>query len=333
MKKNRFHKILALLACIVTGPYLGAQEPTAFFVYPEKPRIGDAFQVVFLLPNQTEAAGSFSDYQVELLSPKGKRILSSPFFIFDTYQNETETGTIAMALLTTGPAYEGATILIRILKGEQPLQEGSISLEPVQFVSMEIALDSTNTDLLTKPDPRKEAESRELWQVLTTPTPLLHSQEPWVEPVASKRRTAFFGDQRVYRYSNGKQSTSIHYGLDYGVPRGTPVRACARGRVALARYRLVTGNTVILEHAPGVYSLYYHMDTISVAVGEIVEQGALIGTSGSTGLSTGPHLHWEIRIHGESANADSLITNPLLDKGSILSRISTYRTKISDSDR
>ncbi|MCX7656413.1 MAG: hypothetical protein N2Z76_07805, partial [Treponemataceae bacterium] len=214
MKKNRLHKILLVMTSILVGIRLGAQEWSAFFVHPEKPRIGDAFQVVLLLPGREESPGSFTEYQVQLFSPKGKKILSAPCFTFDTYQNERETGTIAMAILTTGPTYEGTSLLIRISKGEHLLHETGLSLEPVQFVSMEIPLDSTNTALLTEPDPRKESESRELWHVLTTVTPLLHSQELWIEPVASKRRTAFFGDRRVYRYSNGKQSTSIHYGLD-----------------------------------------------------------------------------------------------------------------------
>ncbi|MCX7656135.1 MAG: M23 family metallopeptidase [Treponemataceae bacterium] len=64
-----------------------------------------------------------------------------------------------------------------------------------------------------------------------------------------------------------------------------------------------------------------------------MEQGSMIGTSGSTGLSTGPHLHWEIRIHGESVNPDSLIISALLDKGSILSRILPYRVQTRNSDR
>jgi murein DD-endopeptidase MepM/ murein hydrolase activator NlpD len=66
----------------------------------------------------------------------------------------------------------------------------------------------------------------------------------------------------------------------------------------MAEARIVTGNTVILEHLPGVYSIYMHMDSMAVFVGQVVPRGAPIGSSGMTGLSTGPHLHWELRVCG-----------------------------------
>jgi murein DD-endopeptidase MepM/ murein hydrolase activator NlpD len=78
---------------------------------------------------------------------------------------------------------------------------------------------------------------------------------------------------------------------------------------------------VIIEHLPGVYSLYYHLDKITASEGAVVAAGELIGQSGTTGLSTAPHLHWEIRVSGESADPDTFITRPILDKKSILSII------------
>jgi murein DD-endopeptidase MepM/ murein hydrolase activator NlpD len=126
----------------------------------------------------------------------------------------------------------------------------------------------------------------------------------------------------VYRYSNGRTDTSIHAGIDYGVPTGTGVASCGPGKVVLARPRIVTGKSVILEHLPGVYSLYYHLDTIEVAEGAMVDTGTLLGRSGATGLATGPHLHWEIRVSGENTDPDAFISRPLLDKDAILSKIS-----------
>jgi murein DD-endopeptidase MepM/ murein hydrolase activator NlpD len=91
--------------------------------------------------------------------------------------------------------------------------------------------------------------------------------------------------------------------------------------VVLARPRIVTGNSVIIEHFPGVYSLYYHLDTIAVAEGGLVEKGGLLGESGATGLATGPHLHWEIRAAGENADPDAFINRSVLDKTAILSKL------------
>jgi murein DD-endopeptidase MepM/ murein hydrolase activator NlpD len=125
----------------------------------------------------------------------------------------------------------------------------------------------------------------------------------------------------VYKYSNGSSDTSIHAGIDFGVPKGTAVSACGPGKVVLARNRIVTGNSVIIEHLPGVYSLYYHLDKINATEGAMVTAGELIGQSGATGLATGPHLHWEIRVSGENADPDAFIARPILDKSAILSKL------------
>jgi murein DD-endopeptidase MepM/ murein hydrolase activator NlpD len=80
----------------------------------------------------------------------------------------------------------------------------------------------------------------------------------------------------------------------------------------MARDRIVTGNTVVIEHLPGVFSLYYHLDSIGVDEGDVVEQGERIGTVGMTGLATGPHLHWEIRVGGVPVAPEEASRVPLL---------------------
>ena len=89
----------------------------------------------------------------------------------------------------------------------------------------------------------------------------------------------------------------------------------------MAKERVLTGLTVVMEHLPGVYSLYYHMDSIRVEQGQMVEAGMVIGTVGSTGLVTGPHLHWEIRAGGIAVNPDTFIEKPIIDKEAIMSII------------
>ena len=61
---------------------------------------------------------------------------------------------------------------------------------------------------------------------------------------------------------------------------------------------------MVIEHMPGLYSLYYHLDSMNVKVGDMVKAGDMVGLSGSTGLATGPHLHWEVRLNGEAVNPD-----------------------------
>ena len=103
-----------------------------------------------------------------------------------------------------------------------------------------------------------------------------------------------YGDQRVY---NGK-TEGVHYGLDLPSPTGTPVPAGAGGQVVLARDCYMSGKTVLLDHGAGIFSASFHLSRIDVAVGQQVDQGQVIGRVGSTGRSTGPHLHWGIKVDG-----------------------------------
>ncbi len=104
--------------------------------------------------------------------------------------------------------------------------------------------------------------------------------------------TSSFGMSRTY---NGVQS-GFHGGVDITGELGAPVFAANAGRVALAAQLQVRGNAVILDHGCGLFSAYYHLSEILVQEGQEVTQGELIGRLGNTGLSTGAHLHWEIRV-------------------------------------
>jgi murein DD-endopeptidase MepM/ murein hydrolase activator NlpD len=104
-----------------------------------------------------------------------------------------------------------------------------------------------------------------------------------------------YGARRSYA---GGPLNSYHSGVDYDVPGGTPVLCPAAGRVVLAEPLAVRGNAVIVDHGRGVMSGYWHLSQINVTVGEYVEPGDVLGLVGTTGLSTGDHLHWEIRVMG-----------------------------------
>jgi len=101
-----------------------------------------------------------------------------------------------------------------------------------------------------------------------------------------------YGSQRIL---NGVPKWP-HYGLDIANETGTPVYAPVDGVVTLADDLYYSGNTLILDHGMRVFSTFLHMDTIMVEVGETVKQGEQIGTIGSTGRSTGPHLDWRINL-------------------------------------
>ncbi|MHB0857353.1 MAG: M23 family metallopeptidase [Anaerolineae bacterium] len=106
--------------------------------------------------------------------------------------------------------------------------------------------------------------------------------------------TSYFGTRREY---DGRLS-GYHAGVDIDGDDGDVVRAGGPGIVVLAEPLQVRGNTVILDHGAGVFSAYLHLQEIGVEVGQQVAQGDPIGEMGSTGLVTGSHLHWELRVGG-----------------------------------
>ena len=110
-----------------------------------------------------------------------------------------------------------------------------------------------------------------------------------MKPVAGPR-TGVFGSQRLY---NG-QERSWHNGVDWAAAVGTPVRAPADGVVRLTRDTFMSGNLVMLDHGLGVSTVYAHLDRMDVRVGQRLQQGDVLGTVGTTGRSSGPHLHWGV---------------------------------------
>lgn len=117
--------------------------------------------------------------------------------------------------------------------------------------------------------------------------------------VSSKFGIRFHPILHVYR---------LHAGCDLGVPVGTPIRAAADGTVVLASTTGGYGNTTVIDHGNSLATLYGHQSQIVVAVGQVVHRGDVIGYSGNTGLSTGPHLHFETRIKGVPVNPEGIVT-------------------------
>ena len=121
------------------------------------------------------------------------------------------------------------------------------------------------------------------------------------------RISGIYGSQRIL---NG-QPRQPHYGIDIALPEGVAVRAAAAGQVTMAEDLYFTGGTIIIDHGYGLNSTYSHLLDMQVKVGDIVPRGQVIGSVGSTGRSTGPHLDW--RINWQNKRLDpQLITGSLL---------------------
>ena len=124
------------------------------------------------------------------------------------------------------------------------------------------------------------------------------------------RISGVFGSQRILN-GNPRQP---HYGIDIAAPRGTPIQAPASGLVTLVKDLYFSGWTVIINHGLGLNSSFLHLDQVSVNIGDNVSRGDNIGTVGSTGRSTGPHLDWRLDWHGRRIDA-SLVAEPMPPAG------------------
>jgi murein DD-endopeptidase MepM/ murein hydrolase activator NlpD len=143
-------------------------------------------------------------------------------------------------------------------------------------------------DLDPETERRAVSEGERLRTLYRTITPERLWRGRWTRPVAGPEPGTGFGSRRVI---NG-QPRAPHTGIDFAAPKGTPVVAVNSGRVALLGDFFFPGRFVALDHGLGLYTLYFHLDTVSVTDGERVERGQTIGTVGSTGRATGPHLHF-----------------------------------------
>jgi murein DD-endopeptidase MepM/ murein hydrolase activator NlpD len=117
------------------------------------------------------------------------------------------------------------------------------------------------------------------------------------------RRSSPFGSRSVF---NGVPRER-HAGMDFASPAGAVIRAPAAGRVVLVGPLYFTGNTVVIDHGEGLYSILAHMTRTLVREGQTVVRGARLGTVGSTGRATGPHLHWSVRLGGTRVDPASVL--------------------------
>ena len=125
----------------------------------------------------------------------------------------------------------------------------------------------------------------------------------FVRPCEATAKNTEYG---LFRYTNGSPYPERHAGIDYDCDLGDAVWSPARGRVVYADYLLATGNTVVVEHGGGLKSFFFHLDSLACAQGDFVEREQVVGYAGTTGYSTGPHLHYEARIGNQSVDPEQL---------------------------
>jgi len=151
---------------------------------------------------------------------------------------------------------------------------------------------------------RKEGQLIKEARKIIENTDQLYVKENFYRPVKGGRISSVFGSQRIL---NGEPK-SPHNGVDIALPKGTDVFAMADGKVQLTGDDFYySGNTILIDHGLGLSSIYIHLNEINVEKGQMVKKGEKIGTVGSTGRSTGPHLHWGVQWYGNRIDPLSIL--------------------------
>lgn len=225
-------------------------------------------------------------FEPEFFNYEGRRVCIFPL----SYNNKPGTYTMELSAKSAYAKYE-------------------ITLSDKQFDIQELTVDKKITESTVDDD-----EANAEFERIITPLKAVRDEEkyfdgPFIMPATAKITTEFGAIRSV----NGNETTTRHSGIDIAAKRGTTVKASGNGRVLYAGKLKLTGNTVLIEHGFGLKTWYYHMDSLKVKTDDMVKQGDPIGTVGSTGFSTGPHLHFGMSVNGVFINPNTAIDQALID--------------------
>lgn len=277
---------LACADCLVVGQLLRVPQslvttnlPEPFNkidVWPPVPRQGDVVVIRVSTSARLEAiAGAFAGRTLHFVLQEG------------SYTALTGVGALQApgiysmnlrAIAATGAASE--------VSGRIQIQQGGFGYENL----------TVSQRLVPLLDPQVNADEVEQLQTIESQwTATQYWDGPFKMPVAGSKFTSFYGARRSF---NGGILHTYHSGTDLAAPVGTPVYAAGAGRIAAVQDFKVRGTVIIIDHGRGVFTVYCHLSSTSVKVGDMVTAGQLMARSGNTGRSEGPHLHWELAVAG-----------------------------------
>lgn len=247
-------------------------------VKPENPQLGDTVSVMIQLDNP------------QISATPNVTIGQKTYPTFLVGQNQFR------AFIPSSPVDRPGRWTIRV-EGEGQVRNIAFPMRDRSFRTQSIWLPpgtaSEGTD--------REFDRVDAFKALVTP------EKFWSGPFLRPNQGPITTEFGVRRYYNGEFAQDYyHRGVDYAGNQGSPVVAPAAGQVALVGRESdgfqIHGNTIGINHGQGVSSIFLHLSQIRVKEGDFVQAGQVIGTVGSTGASTGPHLHWGLYVHGVSVD-------------------------------
>jgi murein DD-endopeptidase MepM/ murein hydrolase activator NlpD len=192
--------------------------------------------------------------------------------------------------------------------GEQAGCTATLTVRAGKFATESLTVQKQFVEPNELQSQRVAAEQEKLRRLFDHVTPEKLWRGPFRVPLSGAVRGTNFGKRRIL---NG-QPRSPHTGADFPAPTGTPIHATQGGRVVLAEELYFSGNTVIIDHGLGIYSLYGHLSATDVAVRDTVKAGEVIGRVGATGRVTGPHLHWGVTVNKARINPMQLVAETVI---------------------
>ncbi len=205
-----------------------------------------------------------------------------------------QTGGGSLGLMPIGVLMRPGTYTLEwFSEHDAPVHTAEITIRDAHYAKQNVVLTKALSELRSTSDERETVTA-----FLKEVSPERAWQEPFEAPIAGCI-TSPFG---VTRLHNGKPTGDFHAGLDQRGAFGSSIRAVTGGTVKIIRPFTLRGGTVAIDHGQGLESIYLHMSGFAVKEGSRVKEGDVIGYVGSTGRSTGPHLHWTLYANGEPVN-------------------------------
>lgn len=216
----------------------------------------------------------------------------------------TETSWEGLAAVDRDQPPGAVSLQLQALRAGAPQHLAAVDVTVLakKYPEQHLQVQEGMVHLAAEDQARADRENRRIREVIGRRSADKLWQEPFGMPVNGPI-TGAFGVRRVY---NGTPK-GYHSGTDLAAPRGTRVAASGAGQVALVGDFFYTGKTVFVDHGLGLFTAYFHLDTLAVGEGQQVAAGSELGRVGSTGRSTGPHLHWGVYLGGGKADPLSLL--------------------------
>lgn len=209
------------------------------------------------------------------------------------------------AVLGIPLAAEPGSASLSVQREAAPDTNVTFQIKPFRYAEQRLTVAPGQVDLSSEDNARYERERAHTAQVMATFSQTLPASLQLQQP-SNGRRSSSFGLRRVF---NG-QSRNPHSGMDIAAAQGAPVLAAASGVVIDTGDYFFNGNTIWVDHGSGLLTLYCHLSSIEVKVGDPVKAGERIGQVGATGRATGAHLHWSVSLNRAMVDPALLLAAP-----------------------